>query len=537
MVEVKNLSISFNIENKTIKAVDDISFKIKKGEILGLVGESGSGKTVTGMSIARLLPMPPAIINSGEIFFKNKNILSLSLKELYKIRGKEIGIIFQEPMTALSPLQKVGRQLVEAIRLHLKDISKSDAMDIAIKWLDKVGIKNPSRRAFDYPFQFSGGMRQRAMIAMALINDPSLIIADEPTTALDVAIQKEIFSLILEMKKDNASILFITHDMGVIWELSDRVVVMKKGKIIEKNETTKLSKSPQEKYTIELISSVSKLDDKPLVNNKTFKFQNNDTLLNIKNLNTWFPVKEGVFSRITSYIKAVNNVSFDIKKGEIFGIVGESGSGKSTIARTILGLEKSQSGDINFLDVTLNNLSYKEFFKYRKELQMIFQDPFSSLNPRMTVIDILTEALLQHKIINSKNRKKYAQDLLDQVHLPKTVLNRYPHEFSGGQRQRLCIARALALKPKFIICDEAVSALDVTTREQIIDLILELNKIHGISYLFISHDISLVRKVCHRIIVMKNGKIIEQGLPDEIIRDPTHNYTKILVDAIPRLTY
>ncbi len=530
LLSVRNLTVTFEVEGRVIRAVEDLSFDIHPGEIVGLVGESGSGKTVSAMSTIRLVPSPPGRIESGTALFDGKDLLSLSVEALRQIRGREISVIFQEPMTALSPLHPVGRQLAELVRIHEPDTSPEAAWARAVEWLDKVGIPNPAERARAYPFQFSGGMRQRVMIAMALILHPRLIIADEPTTALDVTLQAQIFDLILEMKAADTSILFITHDMGVIWELADRVLVMKDGRLVEAGEIEPLFADPKEPYTRELLASVPRLTDAPRPSPP--REDTTAPLIEIKNLKTWFPIKRGVFARTVDWVRAVDDVSLDIYPGECLGLVGESGSGKTTLGRSILGLESSQEGEICYLGTDLRGLGYHAMRPYRRDLQMIFQDPFSSLNPRLTVLEILTEGLVEHGILQG-DRREAAAHWLEEVGLPADAMNRYPHEFSGGQRQRLCVARAVAVEPKFVVCDEAVSALDVTIQAQVIDLLMELKDKLGLSYLFISHDLSVVKRICDRTVVMRHGKVVEAGRTIDLVERPQSEYTQRLIAAVP----
>ncbi|NNE91629.1 MAG: ABC transporter ATP-binding protein [Verrucomicrobiales bacterium] len=549
LLTVNNLTISFDVEGKRIPAVNDISFKVNRGEIVGLVGESGSGKSVSAMSVMRLIPCPPGKIESGEILFEGTDLLKMPVEKLRDIRGKDISVIFQEPMTAMSPLHTVGRQLAEVVQLHEPDISKKDAWDRAVDWLDKVGIPNPGERAKAFPFQFSGGMRQRAMIAMALILQPKLIIADEPTTALDVTLQAQIFDLILEMKSEDTSILFITHDMGVIWELSDRVLVMKDGNIVERGEVEDLFSNPKDEYTQKLLSAVPRLTDEPL--EKRSYDEDETPIIEVRDLKTWFPVKRGVFARTVDWVKAVDDVSLKVFPGECLGLVGESGSGKTTLGRTILGLESARDGEIYYrpqvdegdesdedkgeadVQIDIRGMGYHAMRPYRRHLQMIFQDPYSSLNPRLTVLDILTEGLAEHGLLNGGDRRELAAHWLEEVGLEADTMNRYPHEFSGGQRQRICVARAVAPEPEFVVCDEAVSALDVTIQAQVIDLLMELKDKLGLSYLFISHDLSVVKRICDRVVVMRHGKVVDAGFTEDVVDNPSSEYTKNLIAAVP----
>jgi ABC-type microcin C transport system duplicated ATPase subunit YejF len=528
LLEVRNLSVEFKTEDTIVRAVDNLSFDLKQGEILGIVGESGSGKSVTGMSLVRLIPDPIGKIVSGTANFRGADLLQMPIDELKKIRGEEIGIIFQEPMTALSPLVKVGKQIVETLQLH-RDISKEEAWGVGIEWLKKVGIPEPEERMHSFPFEFSGGMRQRVMIALVLMLEPSVIIADEPTTALDVTTQLQIFELILRIRKEESSIIFITHDMGVIWQLCDRVMVMEKAKKVEEGTLRDLFASPKEEYTKILLASVPRLTDEA----KVCDLEKETPLVEVRNLRTWFPIKKGIFSKTVGHVKAVDDLSLDIFPGETLAVVGESGSGKSTLGRTILGLEKATSGDIAYRGNSLIGLNRKEFLPFRKNLQIIFQDPFSSLNPRMTILDILTEGMEEHGMLKGEPKQELAVRLLEEVQLEADHIFRYPHEFSGGQRQRICIARALSLKPELIICDEAVSALDVTIQAQVIELLMKLQENYGLSYMFISHDLSVVKKISDRTVVMKSGRIVEQGQTAEVIGNPKHEYTQSLLNAVP----
>jgi len=528
LLEVRNLSVEFKTEDTIVRAVDNLSFDLKQGEILGIVGESGSGKSVTGMSLVRLIPDPIGKIVSGTANFSGTDLLKMPIDELKKIRGEEIGIIFQEPMTALSPLVKVGKQIVETLQLH-RDISKEEAWGFGIEWLKKVGIPEPEERMHSFPFEFSGGMRQRVMIALVLMLEPSVIIADEPTTALDVTTQHQIFELILRVRKEESSVIFITHDMGVIWQLCDRVMVMEKAKKVEEGALRDLFASPKEEYTKVLLASVPRLTDEA----KVCDLEKKPPLVEVRNLRTWFPINKGIFSKTVGHVKAVDDLSLDIFPGETLAVVGESGSGKSTLGRTILGLERATSGNIAYRGDSLIGLNRKEFLPFRKNLQIIFQDPFSSLNPRMTILDILTEGMEEHGMLNGEPKQELAVRLLEEVQLEADHIFRYPHEFSGGQRQRICIARALSLKPELIICDEAVSALDVTIQAQVIELLIKLQENYGLSYMFISHDLSVVKKISDRTVVMKAGSILEQGQTAEVIGNPKHEYTQSLLNAVP----
>jgi len=528
LLSVRDLSVAFETDGETVVAVDRLSFDLEEGEILGIVGESGSGKSVTGMSLLRLIPQRIGRISNGSAEFKGRDLLSMPIRELIALRGREIGIIFQEPMTALSPLMPVGAQFVETLRLHF-DIGKEAARRRAVDWLDKVGIPDPEERMASYPYEFSGGMRQRVMIAMVLMLEPSLIIADEPTTALDVTTQRQIFELILDVRSERSSILFVTHDMGVIWQLCDRVMVMEKARKVEEGPLRKVFDSPQEAYTKALLSAVPRLSDSP----RRMDGSQGETLLKVAELKTWFPVRKGVFSRVVDHVRAVDGVSFEVREGETLALVGESGSGKSTIGRTILGLERARSGSIRYRGKELLGLGDREFLPLRRNLQIVFQDPFSSLNPRHTVLDILTEGLERHGLLAGRGKADEAARLMEEVGLKADQIYRYPHEFSGGQRQRICIARAISLEPEFVILDEAVSALDVTIQAQVLDLLMDLQERLKLSYLFISHDLSVVKRISDRVIVLRRGAVVEQGDAQTVIGNPRHEYTRALLDAVP----
>jgi microcin C transport system ATP-binding protein len=528
IVSVRNLSVSFQTEDRVVQAVEDLSFDIFPGEVLGLVGESGSGKTVSGMSLLRLVPSPPGRYDSGEIWFEGRDILKLSPAEMREIRGSRISAIFQEPMTALSPLKTVGDQLKELLDLHRPHMSEADKRSLVIEWLAKVGIPDPEQRAKAYPHQYSGGMRQRVTIAMALMLEPRLVIADEPTTALDVTLQAQVFDLMMSMKSDKTSLLFITHDMGVVWELCDRVLVMKDARKVEEGETQALFELPREEYTRKLLRAVPRLEDAPSRPRPDF----GEPMVRAAGLQTWFPVKRGLFARTVDHVKALDGIDFAIHPGETLGVVGESGSGKSTLGRTLIGLESSTGGEFWYQGLPLHHLRGRAWRPVRREIAMIFQDPYSSLNSRMRILDLLTEAPMVHGLLE-KPDPDFAAHWLEEVGLQADMMHRYPHEFSGGQRQRVCIARVLALEPRLIICDEAVSALDVTIQAQILELLLELRERHSLAYLFISHDLGVVKRICDHVLVMQHGKVVEEGSPEQVVRDPQHAYTRKLLSAVP----
>ena len=556
LLQVKNLSINFRIDEGIVKAVRSISFSIPKGKTIGLVGESGSGKSVTALSIMRLIPEPPGFVAGGEIFLEKENLLQLPEHRMRRIRGNRISMIFQEPMSSLNPVFTVGNQIAEALILH-QNLSKPEAMEKTIDLLKQVEITNASERIKSYPHQLSGGQRQRVMIAMAIACSPDLLIADEPTTALDVTIQQQIMELLKALqKKYSMSVLFITHNLGLIAEIADSVLVMHKGKIVEQNSTVHVFHSPQHPYTKGLLACRPTLDKNwkrlPVMSDymdkegkalepgnkwepKTVKnLSNSEILLKVQNLKKHFPLQKNFFGQVKSWIKAVDGVSFSLRKGETLGLVGESGCGKTTLSRLILNLLPITSGNITYRGQNITHFSRKQMKPLRKKMQVIFQDPYSSLNPRMTIGTTITEPMLIHKIgENKKERRKKAEQLMERVGLTSDMLLRYPHEFSGGQRQRICIARALAVQPEFIVCDESVSALDVSIQSQIINLLLELQEEMNLSYIFISHDLAVVKFISDKICVMNQGKIVEQNNSMDIYKNPQNSYTKKLLSSIP----
>jgi peptide/nickel transport system ATP-binding protein len=577
LLEIKNLVTEFRTEGKVLKAVNDVSFTLNRGETIGIVGESGSGKSVTSLSVMRLIPNPPGTISGGELLFHTDtrgtiDLLKLSEKEMRAIRGNDIAMIFQEPMTSLNPVFTCGDQVMEAILLHQK-VTKKEAKEMTIALFKTVQLPRPEAIFSSYPHQISGGQKQRVMIAMAMSCNPSILIADEPTTALDVTVQQTILDLMLKLQQENdMGILFITHDLGVIAELADKVVVMYKGRIVEQGPVMEIFENPKHPYTKGLLACRPPLDVRlkrlPVVSD--FMEVNNEgtiiekdlsiadvtknaiqsdaerkadhdrlyaqkPVLSIRNLKTYFPMKADFFGRTKDWVKAVDDVTFDVYPGETLGLVGESGCGKTTLGRTVLRLVDPTSGEIIFDGHPLHSMTPTELRAIRKDIQIIFQDPYSSLNPRITVGDAIMEPMQVHKLYaNDAERKAKVVELLERVNLLPEHFYRYPHEFSGGQRQRICIARALALRPKFIICDESVSALDVSVQAQVLNLLNELKRDFNFTYIFISHDLSVVKFMSDRMVVMNQGKVEEMGDADQIYSNPQTEYTKKLIAAIPK---
>lgn len=528
ILDVNNLHVSFANQENIFDAVKGVSFTLNKGETIGIVGESGSGKSVTARSIMRLLPSPPSFVKEGSITFLNEELLDKSEKEMEKIRGRNIGMIFQDPMSSLNPSIKIGVQIAEGIRKH-QNKTKLEAHQDTLELLELVGIKNAEERFNQYAHEFSGGMRQRVMIAMALACNPELLIADEPTTALDVTIQAQILKLMKNIQQRfDTSIILITHDLGVVAGMCDKVIVMKDGEIVEANSTESLFANPQHAYTKKLLNALPKLHDKKVEKAKSLIQLSTEPLVEVRSLKQHFSVGKGIT------LKAVDNISFSIHAGETLGLVGESGSGKTTTGRSILQLNKPTSGDVLYKGMAINRLSKKKLKQLRKEVQIIFQDPYSSLNPRMRIIDIIGRPLDLHNLVNTKEqRTARVVELLELVGLTPEHAMRYPHEFSGGQRQRIGIARALAVNPEFIICDEPLSALDVSIQAQIVKLLKELQQKLGLTYLFIAHDLSMIKHICDRVAVMNSGKIIELAESEELYTNPLHPYTKNLLAAVP----
>ena len=552
-LKIKDLSVDYQMRKETVYAAKNVNIEVNKGEILGLVGESGSGKSTVGNAIINLID-EPGKVSSGSVLLGNLNIHE-DPKNIVKYRGKKVGLIFQDPQTSLNPILTIGEQLIETIQTHLK-LTKEDAKERSINLLNEVGIKDASSRFDDYPHQFSGGMRQRVVISLALCCEPELLIADEPTTALDVSIQSQILDLIKRLTKErNLAVILITHDMGVIAETANRVAVMKSGNVVEIGITKEILTNPKETYTKSLVSSV------PPTNKKISRFiivekENNDENKdNLKILNRWTKKKiikqdlvqvkdlsksfdDNFFTENSkNSVMAVNKVSFEIREGESFGLVGESGSGKSTIAKMIVNLFKPSAGNIFFDNVCITKMKQNsEMMKFRKQIQMIFQDPYSSLNGRLKVRDIVSEPIKLHNpSISNNDLNAYISDLIESVELTQKSADRYPHEFSGGQRQRISIARALATQPRLLVCDEPTSALDVSIQAQILNLLKDLQEQLNLTILFISHDLPVVRQMCDRIGVLRDGKLCEVSNTEDLFLKPQHDYTKELLHLMPKI--
>jgi peptide/nickel transport system ATP-binding protein len=595
ILEINDLHVVFDTPEGILRAVDGVSLSMNPGDTLGLVGESGCGKTVTAMSILRLIPDPPGRITSGTIKFNGQDIASLPLKELRKIRGAAVGMVFQDPMTALSPLHRIGDQLVEAIRLHDQRIPKNEALALASEWLVKAGIDDPKRCLGEYPFRLSGGQQQRVMIASVLMTNPSLIIADEPTTALDATTQKQVLELMRNIKGDDTALLLITHNMGVVANTCSRIAVMYAGEIVETGNVEEVFHSPGHPYTRALLDAMPSnsrpgerlaaipgavpsllsypagcrfhdrcqfvISECNSTHPELKKFENSkthstrclvwinstaETRLHSKSktaLSTKLPnpdyaaepvIRSKELHKKFKTVHAVKSLNISLYPGETLGLVGESGCGKTTFARMIAGLETPTKGEIH---IDGNQVYSNRSMSVKRDVQMVFQDPFSSLNPRMSVGDIITEGAVFHGIIKRSERISEAARLLNLVGMPPEATFRYPHEFSGGQRQRISIARAIALQPRVIICDEPVSALDVSVQAQVLNLLVDLQRELNLAYLFITHDISVVRHMAHRISIMYNGEIVEEGKTAEILSNPKHQYTRVLIEAEPRINF
>lgn len=523
LLSVQNLKISFADK----KVVNNVSFDLNEGETLCLVGESGSGKSLTSLSIMGLLP-DNARLSADRINFENDDLYTMSEEDKRHLRGREISMIFQEPMTALNPVMTVGKQVAEVFEIHTK-FSKKEIKQKVIELFEKVKIPNPKRRFDDYPFQLSGGQRQRVMIAMALAMKPKLLIADEPTTALDVTVQGEILKLIKDLQKEmGMAVLFVTHDFGVVHEIADQVTVMKDGEVVEDGTVEAVMNAPKHNYTKKLLAAMPEL----LAEKK--EEIAGDSFIQVNNVSKIFKVKEGGFFGKSKPFHALKDVSFSMKKGETVGVVGESGCGKSTLSRCLVRLYDLDEGVIRINGEDTTFFNKKQLKAMRRHMQMVFQDPYSSLNPRMKVGETIGEGIKAHKLMNKRERKAFVEQLLKDVGLPKESYDRYPHQFSGGQRQRIGIARALALRPALIIADEAVSALDVSVQKQVLDLMQDLKEKYDLSYLFVSHDLRVVSQISDRVLVMKDGEIVEQGTAYDIFKRPKHPYTKELLAAIPK---
>lgn len=580
LLEVRNLITEFRSEQRITKAVNDVSFSLKRGRTLGIVGESGSGKSVTSLSVMRLIPNPPGKITQGQILFyeedgKATDLLTLPEETMRSYRGNRISMIFQEPMTSLNPVFRCGDQIMEAIMLHQK-CSKSEAREKTLQLLRMVKLPRPETMIDQYPHQLSGGQKQRIMIAMAMSCNPALLIADEPTTALDVTVQATILDLMRELQREhNMAMMFITHDLGVVAEIADDVIVMYKGKIVETGSVQQIFEQPQHPYTKGLLACRPRLDMKLKVLPTVRDFMEEQTdgtitershdgvtealtrvaitqdeialrnttlaqtppLLSVKDLQVYFPIRTGLFSSVKGYVKAVDTISFDVKPGETLGLVGESGCGKTTTGRAILRLIEPTGGSVHFDNKDVTSLSASDLKTLRRDMQIIFQDPYSSLNPRLSVGSAIMEVMRVHSIFTTDNeRKDYTHYLLEKVNLLPHHFNNYPHEFSGGQRQRICIARALAMKPKFIICDESVSALDVSVQAQVLNLLVQLRDEFNLTYIFISHDLSVVKFISDKIAVMNAGKIVEMDYAQQLYDMPKEEYTRSLINAIPKGT-
>lgn len=552
VLDLQNLRTEFEVNGHWNPSVRDVSLTIGANETVAVVGESGSGKSVTALSIMRLLPSVGARIASGKILFRGEDLTGYSEQQIREIRGNRIAMIFQEPMTSLNPTMKAGVQIAESLMVH-RQMSETEARSETIRQLERVRIPNALERYDEYPHQFSGGMRQRIMIAMALACRPNLLIADEPTTALDVTIQVQILELIKQLQdEEQMAVLFITHDMGVVAEVADRAVVMREGAIVEQGSCEGIFSRPQHPYTRTLINAVPRLGalagqrgpvafpeldshgqvvvpDGHAVHGVV---PGGEPILSVRNLSTRFPIRGGLLRRERATVHAVENVSFDLYPGETLALVGESGCGKSTTGRSILRLLEPLAGEVLVEGKDVRQLSEAELARMRVQMQMIFQDPYASLNPRQSVADAIREPLLYHKICDRPSADASIAELLDRVGLPADSGGRYPHEFSGGQRQRICIARALALGPKLIVADEAVSALDVSIKAQIVNLMMELQASLGLAYLFISHDMAVVERISHRVAVMYLGEIVEIGPRADVFGNPQHPYTKKLLSSV-----
>ena len=544
LLHIDNLSTDIQLSDRIIPAVKRVSLQVHQGETVALVGESGSGKSITALSIARLLP-DAGRVTSGQVLLHNENLLAKSERAMRSIRGNRIAMIFQEPMTSLNPVVKIGQQIIESILLHER-LSKTQAKQRCLSLLDAVGLPEPARNMAEYPHQLSGGMRQRVMIAIALATNPELLIADEPTTALDVTIQAQVLALLKSLQEQrNMGMIFITHDLGVVQQIADRVIVMRHGEIVENALSADFFKAPQHAYSQQLLNALPSMEKRGLklsdhtqsVDQQNSAEFSQQAILKVDHLVVHFPIKAGVLKTTVGHVKAVNGVSFELNPGRTLALVGESGCGKTTVGKSILQLLSVTAGAIEFSGDNLLALKGEQLLNKRRDLQIIFQDPYSSLNPRMLIGDIIEEGMIALGADSlASERSAEIDELLHQVGLPEDARNRYPHEFSGGQRQRICIARALAVKPKVIICDEPTSALDVSVQAQVLNLLKDLQNKLGMSYLFITHDMAVVSYLADDVAVMNEGVIVEQGSVQEVLTQPKHAYTKRLLSAVPHVS-
>lgn len=527
ILSVNNLHVSFGRGPREVKAVKGVSFDIEAGKTHALVGESGSGKSVSALSVMRLLPYPNAFHPDGKIDFDGMSLLDANEATMRSIRGNRIAMIFQEPLNSLNPLHSIEKQISEVLLVH-KQMSIAQARNRVVELLSLVGLESAMSRLHALPHEFSGGQQQRIMIAMALANEPEILIADEPTTALDVTVQAQILKLLKDLQeKLGMAMLLITHDLGIVRRMADTVSVMNQGKVMESGDAETVFTSPQHEYTQHLLAAEPK--------GRPDAAADGDAVLKGDNVKVWFPIKRGVLRRTVGHIKAVDGISVNIRQGHTVGVVGESGSGKSTLGRALIRLEHAD-GAISFDGKSVQGLDWKELRPLRREMQIVFQDPYGSLSPRMSIAQILEEGMVIHEIGTPEERQKQIEAALEEVGLDAAMQHRYPHEFSGGQRQRIAIARALVLKPKFIVLDEPTSALDMSVQAQIVELLRGLQKKYNLAYMFISHDLKVVRALAHDVIVMKDGRVVEQGTAEQIFDDPQEPYTKALLAAALNLT-
>jgi microcin C transport system ATP-binding protein len=524
LLSIRDLSVAFGAGKREVLAADRVSFDIAKGETVALVGESGSGKSVTALSVMKLLPYPSAHHPSGTVHFQGRELLSMPENEIRRVRGNDITIIFQEPMTSLNPLHTIAKQIGEILLLH-QGLSGTAARKRILELLTQVGIPDPEGRLDSYPHQLSGGQRQRVMIAMALANEPDLLIADEPTTALDVTVQAQILKLLKDTQQRlGMSMLFITHDLGIVRKIADTVCVMQRGKIVEQGPVERVFTAPEHPYTRALLAAEPKPDPAPPKPDAPVVVKTDD-------LKVWFPIKRGVLRKVVGHIKAVDGISMEVRKGETLGVVGESGSGKTTLGLAILRLISSD-GPVVFMGQTIQGLKFKEMRPFRRDMQIVFQDPYGSLSPRMSVSDIIEEGLwVHHPKMKADERERQVVAALTDVGLDTDTRHRYPHEFSGGQRQRIALARALVLEPTFIVLDEPTSALDMLIQAQMVDLLRDLQKRRDLTYMFISHDLRVVAALASRLLVLRNGKMVEEGAAADLFKNPKSDYTRALFAA------